>query len=169
MSTSDRQEGKSTGGVTCMGDLCRQRCPPRKRPISWRSPFGSNAKPRTTPRVYVLGLELGSGGGRGGYYLRLVSPAKPSRGARLPSAGGQGFPPASHLGWRVGTCRFQDLEEIGGVTALAPHGPSPCLPKAQHLSPAPRHPMLPKALGWKTSGRRAEPPRCLSHEASCCN
>lgn len=40
---------------------------------------------------------------------RLVSPAEPSRGARLSPSGGQGLPPASHLGWRMGTCRFQDL------------------------------------------------------------
>lgn len=40
---------------------------------------------------------------------RLVSPAEPSWGACLPPSGGQGFSPASHLGWRVGTCRFQDL------------------------------------------------------------
>lgn len=34
----------------------------------------------------------------------------------------QGLSPASHLGWRVGTCRFQDLKKTGGIshTHLSP-------------------------------------------------
>lgn len=58
--------------------------------------------------VCVLGLEPR----KRKQYSRLVSPAEPSRGARLSPSGGQGFPPASHLGWRMGTCRFQDLKEM---------------------------------------------------------
>lgn len=54
---------------------------------------------------------------------RLVSSAEPSWGARLSPSGGQGFSPASHLSWRVGTCRFQDLHSHvpGILLQLLPH------------------------------------------------
>lgn len=57
-------------------------------------------------------------------HSRFVAPAEPSRGACLSPPWGQRFPPASHLGWRLGTCRFQDLKEMRGVTTLVPDSPA---------------------------------------------
>lgn len=77
-------------------------------------------------------------------YSRLVSPAEPSWGACLPPSGGQGFSPASHLGRRVGTCRFQDLEEIQGVNHTSSR------------STAPQPSLLRILAGRRLRGRRCE-------------
>lgn len=77
--------------------------------------------------------------GKRKWHSRLVSPAKPPWGACLPPSGRQGFSSASHLGWRVSTCRFQDLKETEGVSHAGSRGPAPLTFPQHNNTPTPAY------------------------------